>query len=67
MLEGTAHFWIGDRWIEAKRGTFVCAPVGTEHDFENRSAARVGILNIYVPGGFEDDMPAIVKWFAENG
>ena len=67
VIEGTAHIRIGESWIEAPRGTFVCAPAGTEHDFENRSDARVGILNIYVPGGFENDMPAIVEWFAKNG
>jgi mannose-6-phosphate isomerase-like protein (cupin superfamily) len=67
VIEGTAHIWIGDRWIEAPRGSFVCVPAGIEHDFENRSDVRVGLLNIYVPGGFENDMPAIVQWFKENG
>ena len=66
VIEGTAHLWVGDRWIEAKRGSFVCAPAGVEHDFENRTDSRVGILNFYVPGGFEDAMPAIVDWFAKN-
>ena len=66
VIEGTAHLWVGDRWIEAPRGSFVCAPAGIEHDFENRSDSRVGILNFYVPGGFEDAMPAIVDWFAKN-
>jgi hypothetical protein len=23
-------------------------------------------LNLSIPGGFEEDMPAIAKWFAEN-
>ena len=34
-------------------GSFVIAPGGTPHDFENRSAARAGVLNFSVPGDFE--------------
>ena len=37
------------------------------HDFENRSAERAGVLNVFVPGGFEVAMPAIVDYFAEQG
>ena len=36
------------------------------HDFENRTDERVGLLNVFLPGGFEENMPAIVKWFADN-
>ncbi|OYW82614.1 MAG: cupin, partial [Asticcacaulis sp. 32-58-5] len=39
---------------------------GVIHDFENQSPDRAGLLNIYIPGGFEDDMPAIVDWFQKN-
>ena len=59
-------FLLGDRWIDAPQGSFVLAPGGTSHDFQNRSARRAGVLNISVPGGFEEDMPAIARWFAEN-
>jgi hypothetical protein len=41
-------------------------PGGVTHDFENRSAARAGMLNISYPGPFEQHMPAIVDWFVEN-
>jgi hypothetical protein len=41
-------------------------PSGTVHDFENRSGRRAGILNVYIPGGFERNMPEIVEWFREN-
>ena len=37
------------------------------HDFENRTDKKMGLLNFYIPGGFEKHMPAIVKWFEENG
>ncbi|MBM3540201.1 MAG: cupin domain-containing protein [Alphaproteobacteria bacterium] len=66
VIEGTAHFLIGRRWINAPRGSFVCAPAGVTHDFANRTKKKVGILNFSIPGGFEDHMPAIVKWFKAN-
>lgn len=67
VIEGVMSFRLGDDWIDAGVGSFVRAPAGMIHDFANRSDRRAGVLNIYVPGGFERDMPSIVKWFAENG
>jgi mannose-6-phosphate isomerase-like protein (cupin superfamily) len=66
VIEGTMSFLIGDRWIDAPKGSFVLAPGGMRHDFQNRSSNRAGVLNFSVPGNFEKDMRAIVKWFAEN-
>jgi mannose-6-phosphate isomerase-like protein (cupin superfamily) len=66
VIEGTMSFLVGDRWIDAPRGAFVLAPGGLTHDFENRSGARAGVLNFSVPGNFEENMPGIVKWFAEH-
>jgi mannose-6-phosphate isomerase-like protein (cupin superfamily) len=66
VIEGTMSFRLGDRWVDAPRGAFVLAPGGTTHDFENRSDARAGVLNISVPGGFEASMPGIAGWFAEH-
>jgi mannose-6-phosphate isomerase-like protein (cupin superfamily) len=56
----------GNEWIDAGKGTFLRIPAGVMHDFENRSDELAGFLNIYIPGGFEKDMPAIVKWFEEH-
>jgi quercetin dioxygenase-like cupin family protein len=67
VLEGTASILVGDGWIEAPAGSFVCATAGTRHDFANRSDAPMRLLNIFVPGGFEDAMPSIVAWFRDNG
>jgi quercetin dioxygenase-like cupin family protein len=67
VLEGTASFLVGDDWIEAPEGSFVCAPAGVRHDFANRTDRPLRLLNIFVPGGFEDAMPAIVAWFRDNG
>jgi mannose-6-phosphate isomerase-like protein (cupin superfamily) len=66
VIEGTMSFLLGDRWVDAPRGSFVLAPGGTTHDFENRSDTRAGVLNISVPGDFETSMPGIVRWFAEH-
>lgn len=66
VLEGTMSILLGDRWIDAPRGSFVIAPGGLTHDFENRTSARAGMLNVSVPGGFEDEMPGIAEWFREH-
>lgn len=66
VLEGTASLRIGDEWINAEKGTFIRIPANTIHDFENRTDQRMGLLNFYIPGGFERDMPAIVNWFEES-
>ncbi len=66
VIEGTMSFLLGDRWIDAARGSFVLVPGGMTHDFQNRSAHRAGVLNVSVPGDFEAAMPAIARWFAEH-
>ncbi|MBS1791851.1 MAG: cupin domain-containing protein [Acidobacteria bacterium] len=66
VIEGTMSFLIGDRWIDAPEGSFVLAPGGMTHDFENRSSARAGALNFSIPGDFETNMSAISDWFVEN-
>lgn len=67
VLEGTVSFLVGKERIDAPKGSFLRAPVGVAHDFENRTGTRAGFLNIYIPGGFEKDMPDIVEWFASQG
>lgn len=66
VLEGKCSFLIGDKWIEANKGTFLRVPANTMHDFANRSDKRTGMLNFFIPGGFERNMPSIVEWFKEN-
>ena len=63
VLEGTMSFFVGGEWIDAPQGSFVIAPAGTPHDFENRTAARAGALNVSVPGEFEPEMAGIAEWF----
>ena len=64
VIEGTMSFLVGDSWRDAARGSFLRVPEGVTHDFENRSTARAGALNLFMPGGFEVMMPKIVAYFA---
>jgi mannose-6-phosphate isomerase-like protein (cupin superfamily) len=63
VIEGTMTFLVGDQHVDAAAGTFLRIPAGVTHDFENRTASRAGALNVFIPGGFEANMPAIVDWF----
>jgi mannose-6-phosphate isomerase-like protein (cupin superfamily) len=62
VVEGTMSFLIGEEWGEAPRGSFLRVPAGTTHDFENRGDVRAGLLNVFIPGGFEVLMPRIVGY-----
>jgi mannose-6-phosphate isomerase-like protein (cupin superfamily) len=66
VIEGTMSILMGERWIDAPRGSFVLAPGGTTHDFENRTTSRASVLNVSIPGNFEAHMPDIAKWYAEH-
>ncbi|MGV8139079.1 MAG: cupin domain-containing protein [Mangrovibacterium sp.] len=66
VLEGTASILVGDKWIDAEKGAFVRIPAKTIHDFANRTDKKTGVLNFFIPGGFERNMPSIVKWFEEH-
>ncbi|MGH7451273.1 MAG: cupin domain-containing protein [bacterium] len=67
VTDGTMAIRVGDQWIDAPRGTFVRIPAGVVHDFENRTDHAATLFNVFLPGGFEPMMPAIVSWFAEKG
>jgi quercetin dioxygenase-like cupin family protein len=66
VLEGTMSFLLDGKWIDAPKGSFVVAPGGVKHDFENRTATRCGALNVSVPGDFEPAMNGIAPWFRER-
>lgn len=65
-IEGRASILVGEKWIDVEKGAFVRIPAKTMHDFANRTDERCGLLNFFIPGGFERNMPAIVKWFDDN-
>lgn len=66
VIAGTMSILVGERWVDARQGAFVLIPGGTTHDFENRGAEKAGVLNVWIPGGFEPNMPAVADWFAQN-
>ena len=66
MIEGEVTVLIEKEWHAAMTGTYVFIPGGTEHSFENRTAARSGFIGINSPGGCERKLPGIVEWFKEN-
>lgn len=65
-IEGRASILVGEKWIDVEKGAIVRIPAKTMHDFANRTDERCGLLNFFIPGGFERNMPAIVKWFDDN-
>jgi mannose-6-phosphate isomerase-like protein (cupin superfamily) len=67
VMEGTPSLLVGDEWIDAPAGSCIVIPAGVTHDFANRTETQAGLFNVFIPGGFEPKMPAIVKWFEENG
>lgn len=66
ILEGSVSFLVGEEWINASKGSFILIPENTKHDFKNQTDSKAGVLNFFIPGGFERNMPSIVKWFKEN-
>jgi mannose-6-phosphate isomerase-like protein (cupin superfamily) len=67
VLGGSCQILAGDDWSEVVAGSFVRIPAGVTHDFRNPGTASATLLNFFIPGGFERDMPKIVDWFARNG
>lgn len=63
VLRGTMTFLVADRLVDAPAGTFLRIPAGVVHGFENRTAEPAGILNVFIPGGFEERMPDVMAWF----
>lgn len=66
-LAGHPELLVDDEWMAMEPGGFARIPAGITHDFRNPTQARAGLLNVFIPGGFERMMPQIVAWFEENG
>ena len=67
IVDGTMSVLVGDRWIDAPSGSVIVVPAGVTHDYANRTAAPAALFNVFIPGGFEKNMPDIVKWYEDNG
>jgi mannose-6-phosphate isomerase-like protein (cupin superfamily) len=66
VLEGKPEILLGEAWGRFETGAFVRIPQGVMHDFRNPTDRPARLLNVFLPGGFERDMPMIVDWFAKN-
>lgn len=66
VLAGTLSLLIDGEWTAAARGCCAVIPGGVPHAFENRGIHECGFISINAPAGFEEKMPAIVRWFAER-
>ncbi len=66
VLAGTVSLFLDGEWTDATRGSYALIPGGTVHDFENRDSEECGFISINTPGGFEQRVPEIVKWFAAH-
>jgi mannose-6-phosphate isomerase-like protein (cupin superfamily) len=66
VLEGRPSVLVGESWHDMPAGSFLMIPARTIHDFENRTDAPAGLFNVFIPGGFETNMPAIVEWFRKE-
>ena len=66
VLEGNPELLVGDQWKSYETGAFIRIPAGITHNFRNPTNQPARLLNVYIPGGFERDMPMIVDWFAKN-
>ena len=66
VIEGRPSVLAGETWHELPAGSFVMIPSKTIHDFENRTTAPAGLFNVFIPGGFEKNMPSIVEGFRRN-
>ncbi len=65
-LAGHPSVLAGDVWYDMEPGSTIVIPAGVEHDFANRRDERAGLLNVFVPGGFEQNMPEIVAWYEKQ-
>ena len=66
VIAGRPSVLVGETWHELGVGSLLVIPAGVMHDFANRTDDRAGLLNVWIPGGFEQNMPSIVDWFAAN-
>ena len=66
-IAGRPEVLVGESWQAVEAGSFLRIPAGVMHDFRNASDAPARLLNVFVPGGFERQMPAIADWFQRNG
>lgn len=66
VLDGTASILVSDQWSRMPKGSVCIIPRSTVHDFRNETPSRIGLLNVFLPGHFEDRMPMIMEWYRDH-
>lgn len=66
VLAGTVSLDIDGQQTDAPRGSYAVIPGGVSHDFSNPGDEACKFISINVPAGFEQMMPQLVKYFADN-
>jgi quercetin dioxygenase-like cupin family protein len=66
VLSGTVSLLIDGERTDAPRGSYALIPGGVRHDFENHGTDECGFISINAPAGFEQMMPRIVQYLAEE-
>ena len=56
ILEGEIEFQVGTEVVTAGAGAAVWIPPGTTHGFRVKSEPSARALNMYTPGGFDDNI-----------
>lgn len=66
VTEGRPSVLVGERWYDLDAGSVIVVPATVIHDFANRTDRPAALFNVFMPGGFEKGMPAIVAWFRQQ-
>ncbi len=66
VIEGTLSLVLDGERTDAPRGSYAVIPGGVSHDFHNVGSETCRFISINVPAGFEEMMPGLVGWFADN-
>ncbi|MES2795219.1 MAG: cupin domain-containing protein, partial [Bacteroidota bacterium] len=49
ILEGEMEFFIGDKWVKARKGDKLSVPIGVSHTFRNPTNKIVTVFNTHQP------------------
>jgi mannose-6-phosphate isomerase-like protein (cupin superfamily) len=66
VTEGRPSVLAGERWHDLDTGAVIVIPATVVHDFANRTDHPAALFNVFMPGGFEKNMPAIVEWYRQQ-
>lgn len=61
LLEGECEWWVGDRLVRAKPGTFLFIPPGVPHNITNVSGKPARVLMTVSPPGHENYFEELAK------